>query len=164
MWACSALLRWERLGVTEERRRRKEAELQRAADPTGYMEENAFIHYMKEVPMASLQEFLNAFDEAQKKYASYGITTVQEGMTVREILPFYQALTRQKILDLDVVLYADLAAREEMLEALEYREGYRDHVRLGGWKIFLDGSPQSRTAWMREPMRTERMVTAVTGQ
>ena len=79
------------------------------------MEENAFIHYMKEVPMASLQEFLNAFDEAQKKYASYGITTVQEGMTVREILPFYQALTRQRILDLDVVLYRDLAAREEML-------------------------------------------------
>ena len=150
VFSTSAL---ERLGVTEETPAPEGGRIAKSGGvPTGYMEENAFIHYMKEVPMASLQEFLNAFDEAQKKYASYGITTAQEGMTVREILPFYQALTRQRILNLDVVLYADLAAREEMLEALEpYREGYGDHVRLGGWKIFLDGSPQSRTAWMREP-------------
>ena len=32
-----------------------------------------------------------------------------------------------------------------------YTDGYSDHFRLGGYKIFLDGSPQARTAWMREP-------------
>ncbi len=30
-------------------------------------------------------------------------------------------------------------------------DGYKNHIRLGGVKIFLDGSPQGRTAWMREP-------------
>ena len=28
---------------------------------------------------------------------------------------------------------------------------YRNHFKLGGCKIFLDGSPQGRTAWMRAP-------------
>lgn len=28
---------------------------------------------------------------------------------------------------------------------------YDRHFRLGGYKIFLDGSPQGRTAWMRKP-------------
>jgi predicted amidohydrolase YtcJ len=28
---------------------------------------------------------------------------------------------------------------------------YVDHVKIGGYKILLDGSPQGRTAWMRKP-------------
>ncbi len=120
--------------------------------PTGYMEENAFLEYMKKAPMASAREFMDAFGEAQKCYASHGITTVQEGMTVEEILPFYQMLTSQSLLYLDVVLYADMNHKETLAKALEpYRNGYREHVRFGGWKIFLDGSPQSKTAWLREP-------------
>ena len=28
---------------------------------------------------------------------------------------------------------------------------YHNNFKLGGYKIFLDGSPQGRTAWMRTP-------------
>lgn len=123
---------------------------------TGYMEENAFLKYMKEVPMASMEEFMRAFEEAQKQYASHGITTIQEGMMNSQLLPFYRMLTEKKKLYLDVVVYADIRQREQLKKALgEYRNGYRDHVRLGGYKIFLDGSPQSRTAWMRKPYQGE---------
>ena len=116
------------------------------------MEENAFLQYMKEIPMASMEEFLRAFEEGQRRYAARGITTVQEGMMIDELLPFYRMLTEQDRLYLDVVLYADIRRGEGLRKALEpYRNGYRDHVRLGGYKIFLDGSPQSRTAWLRAP-------------
>lgn len=36
-------------------------------------------------------------------------------------------------------------------ELRDCTDGYKNHIRLGGVKIFLDGSPQGRTAWMREP-------------
>ena len=102
--------------------------------------------------MASMEEFLHAFEEGQRRYAAHGITTVQEGMMIDELLPFYRMLTEQDRLYLDVVLYADIRRSEGLRKALEpYRNGYRDHVRLGGYKIFLDGSPQSRTAWLRAP-------------
>ena len=28
---------------------------------------------------------------------------------------------------------------------------YDNHLKIGGYKTFLDGSPQGRTAWMRTP-------------
>lgn len=46
---------------------------------TGYMEENAFLEYQKRVPLPSTEALLEAYRQAQRLYASYGITTVQEG-------------------------------------------------------------------------------------
>lgn len=59
---------------------------------TGYMEENAFLEFQKRVPMRPLESFLAAYRKAQDLYASYGITTVQEGLLRRELVPLYQAL------------------------------------------------------------------------
>ncbi len=50
---------------------------------TGYMEENAFLEFQKRVPMMPLEAFLGAYRKAQDLYASYGITTVQEGLLRR---------------------------------------------------------------------------------
>ena len=48
--------------------------------------------------------------------------------------------------------YADLPQAEEIYQAFPQRDGaYDRRLRLGGYKIFLDGSPQSRTAWVRTP-------------
>lgn len=143
----------EALGVTETTQAPEGGMIEKKDGKlTGYMEENAFLQYMKEIPMASMEEFLRAFEEGQRRYAAHGITTVQEGMMIDELLPFYRMLTEQDRLYLDVVLYADIRRGEGLRKALEpYRNGYRDHVRLGGYKIFLDGSPQSRTAWLRAP-------------
>lgn len=119
---------------------------------TGYMEENAFLTYLKQVPMPSAQDMLDIFDKTQKMYASYGITTVQEGMLVQELAPFYQMLLQQNRLWLDVVGYGDLNKAEFMKEIFHNNIGkYQGHFRLGGYKIFLDGSPQGKTAWMLHP-------------
>lgn len=33
----------------------------------------------------------------------------------------------------------------------EFADDYRDRLRLGRYKMILDGSPQARSAWMSEP-------------
>ena len=52
---------------------------------TGYLEENAFIENIKRIPMKKEEEMLNNIKKAQEKYASYGITTVQEGYLSKEL-------------------------------------------------------------------------------
>ena len=48
--------------------------------PTGYMEENAFVEFQKKIPLPSPEEFMDAVEKAQKRYASHGITLIQEGL------------------------------------------------------------------------------------
>lgn len=124
--------------------------------PTGYMEENAFLEFQKRVPMMPLEAFLGAYRKAQDLYASHGITTVQEGVLRRELVPLYQALLADGSLKLDVVAYGDeegvAAARQAIPDSARR---YQGHFRLGGYKMFLDGSPQGRTAWLRQPYQGE---------
>ncbi len=120
--------------------------------PTGYMEEAAFVEYLKKVTLPSMEKFLEAYKKAQNEYASYGITTVQEGMMTPQLGDLYQLLIHSGILKLDVVAYVDINDSEALME--RYRDhigAYKDRIRIGGYKMFLDGSPQARTAWLREP-------------
>ena len=123
---------------------------------TGYMEENAFLEYQRRVPLPSAEELMHAYQQAQQLYASYGITTVQEGMLTEQLVPIYQSLLRSGLLQLDVIGYLDASARQTLRHAFEEHWGrYHRHFKVGGYKIFLDGSPQSRTAWMRKPYAGE---------
>ena len=116
---------------------------------TGYLEETAFMQCLKAAPMPSMEQLLEAFDKTQKMYASYGITTIQEGMLVAELAQLYQPLLQQNRLWLDIVGYGDLQAADTLRNMFADNIGkYENHFRLGGYKIFLDGSPQGRTAWM----------------
>lgn len=121
---------------------------------TGYMEENAFFEYLKKVPRPPAEKIKNAFIRAQKKYASCGIATMQDGMAVSEMLELYRSLTEENSLFLDLAAYFDIKAFKaaEKMFAPTCR-GYRSHFKTGGIKIFLDGSPQGKTAWMKTPYK-----------
>lgn len=119
---------------------------------SGYMEENAYFQYIKKVPMPAMEELKNAYLRAQGVYASYGITTIQEGMLVSQMLPLYQMLFSEEVLKLDLAAYPDRETFDSAYQQFpEAADQYDRHIRLGGIKIFLDGSPQGRTAWMRTP-------------
>jgi predicted amidohydrolase YtcJ len=124
---------------------------------TGYLEENAYFEYQKKTPMPAMEEFLAAYRQAQDLYASFGITTLQEGMMVAQMFPLYHLLEVSHIMKLDLVSYPDAASCDQAAaEFPELLNGYHDHIRIGGIKIFLDGSPQGRTAWMRTPYQGEK--------
>ena len=117
---------------------------------TGLLEEKAFIENIKKVPMPSKEEIIESCIEAQKEYLSYGITTVQEGMFVKELVPIYKELLKENILKVNLVAYLDIKSKNEIRKAFKgHINKYNKNFKIGGYKIFLDGSPQLRTAWMR---------------
>lgn len=119
---------------------------------TGYMEEADYIEYIKAKPMPSQQEIFEGFFSAQKVYAGYGITTAQEGLFVKELSGLYKALQMQKMLVIDIVGYVDCNNKEALLEQFnDCIKKYKEHFKIGGIKILLDGSPQGKTAWMKTP-------------
>ena len=119
---------------------------------TGYMEEKAFIAFQNAVPSLDFERLLQLMEKAQMIYASYGITTIQEGMVTAPMLQLLEAAGQRGILKLDVVAYLDLASgRQEAALHSPYWQRYTHHLKIGGYKMFLDGSPQARTAWLTEP-------------
>ena len=119
---------------------------------TGYLEETAFVSYLKKVPFTSMDKLLKAYEKAQDEYISYGITTIQEGYMSKELLNIYKVLVDQNKLKLDVVGYPDLDSIEEYKNAFPKSiKKYNNHFKIQGIKMMLDGSPQGRTAWMKEP-------------
>ena len=119
---------------------------------TGYMEEADYIEYVKAKPMPSPQEIFGGFIYAQKVYASYGIATAQEGLLVKELAGLYQGLQMQNMLKMDIVGYVDCNNKEALVEQFNgCINKYKNHLKIGGIKLLLDGSPQGRTAWMKTP-------------
>lgn len=119
---------------------------------TGYMEENAFIENLKNIPTPNISELISAYEKAQKKYLSYGITTIQDGMAYPSMIPLYENLINNNKLKLDLTVYIEIQSRDIFFKHLKNSIGkYDNNLKLGGYKIFLDGTPQGRTAWMRAP-------------
>lgn len=120
--------------------------------PDGYMEEKAFLAFQAKLPMPSTEELLQLLKEAQQMYASYGITTVQDGMLQKPVFQLLKYASTSGLLKLDVVGYADIMTASGLMEEEPaYANQYSGHFKLGGYKIFLDGSPQGKTAWMAKP-------------
>lgn len=120
----------------------------------GILQEEEFVRVIKKIPMPDIDEYLTAYKKALEQYARFGITSVQEGMLVKEMLPLYQSLLDSGILNLDLVAYASADDADIIYSSLaDWANGYKNKFRLGGCKIILDGSPQGKTAWMTSPYK-----------
>lgn len=125
--------------------------------PNGYMEEKVFLEFQAGLPMTPAEKLMELIGEAQNLYASYGITTVQDGMVGKPLFQLLKAAADLGILKLDIVGYVDIMTASDLLEEEKnYAGRYDHHLKLGGFKIFLDGSPQGKTAWMLEPYEGEK--------
>lgn len=139
----------ERLGALNE-----ECGLERGGqgELTGRGEENPFLDLLGRIPMDGLEDVLRAFQGAQEEYASHGITTAQEGLLQPVMAPVYQEILRRGLLYLDVNAYVPPAdydrLRGQFAQGVSASPGT---FQVAGMKIFLDGSPQGGTAWVREP-------------
>lgn len=143
----------QRLGVSEQTPSSSGGLIERRDGRlTGYMEEADFVQNLRKIPMPDIQTMIDAYRQAQDVYFSYGITTIQDGMIVEPLIPVYRALLEQHIFRADVVGFPEHAAYAAYVSAFEKNiKKYHGCFKVGGMKIFLDGSPQGRTAWMRTP-------------
>ena len=123
-----------------------------AGEPDGYLEEAAFTAASAKMPRPSMETLLGQMEEAQQVYLSHGITTVQDGVTKAPEWAMLKAMAEQDRFLVDVVSYVDMKGHSRLWEDNpEYQGDYCHRLRLGGYKIFLDGSPQGRTAWVSRP-------------
>lgn len=124
--------------------------------PTGYFEEAAKNPIVARYETFTDQQYEAAILTAQEYYLSRGITTIHEGSGLGpERFACYERLARAGKLKADVVVYITSRPehRDFWRQALQTHGNrrYESHLKIGGIKLVLDGSPQARTAWMRQP-------------
>ena len=116
------------------------------------LEEGPFISAIQGIPMGSPEDVYRALLEAQERFASYGVTTAQEALIKREMVPLVRPLVESPDFWIDVMGFVDAADREGVMDMLGFPAGeWHGHLKVKGTKILLDGSPQGGTAWMEKP-------------
>lgn len=133
----------------------------------GRYDDGSLSGYVEEIP--ALMKILGAamplikidmpsqIKKAQQLYFGYGVTTAQEGAASKDAAIGLAKLAHAGLLDIDVVAYImDEEYADCAKQMHEYTLGnYIDHVRIGGSKIILDGSPQGKSAWLLQPYENE---------
>jgi len=122
-------------------------------EPNGVMEGAAINGVMaKQLSDINPFEFAAMLKRAFTYYASYGITTIQDGGTSPEAITGMKLMAYIKTFPIDVAAYHRLQP-DQLTDniSLKIRPNYLSGFRVAGIKISIDGSPQGRTAWMTTP-------------
>ncbi len=122
-------------------------------EPSGYLEEGGMMAISGAVGQRMKKDIAGMFARMQDVYLENGITTAQDGATTKTELTILKLMNKTRQLKLDVVAYPLMpdGGTELMAAEGERYRNYRGHLRIGGYKLVLDGSPQGRSAWMSEP-------------
>ena len=126
-------------------------------EPNGLLFETAFLPIFSKVPGPDGDEAIALLKTGQELYLREGITTAQEGATMKHQLELLRALADRGDLKLDVVMLPFIAEIDTIFDGkLPTNEPeYRNHLRIGGVKVVMDGSPQGRTAAFTTPYLTD---------
>jgi predicted amidohydrolase YtcJ len=121
-------------------------------EPDGVLEETAF-----NAAMARLLSGLDATAALEMAragcdfYARFGYTTAQAGRESAVNVAVLAEAARRGALPVDVVAYPDIVSSMDAIGGPLLGRTYQGRFRIGGAKLSLDGSPQGKTAWLKEP-------------
>jgi predicted amidohydrolase YtcJ len=119
-------------------------------EPNGVLEELAAMPHMINAITPTTSALNDEYmDAGQKMAASYGYTTCNEGRAMgnHEKMAEY---AKQGKMYLDVNSWIDYTYPKYMMSEWNSKT-YKNHYRIAGLKLTLDGSPQGRTAWRTTP-------------
>lgn len=120
-------------------------------DTTGLIKENALFE-TNVLPIPSLDKVVESLEKAVQQYASYGITTAQDSKTGIIEYTMLNDFSKKGIIKIDIISYIESESSEKILSRFAYPlTEYENHYRVGGYKLFLDGTPQAKTAWLSKP-------------
>lgn len=158
MCAANSVLLKE-CGITKETKDPEGGKFGRDADgePNGYIEEvPAMAKVLMSVFSKAKAEFGEQMELAQQAYLKYGITTVQDGATNGSSFQNFASYAETGGFCLDVVAYLLADEADQVIKEFPaYENQYQGHLKIGGEKIILDGSPQGRSAWLSKPYEGE---------
>ncbi len=118
---------------------------------SGVAEESAIFIAYALTPRPTLEKQIEQLKKAQAIYASYGLTTAQDGASFPETWTLLEAAAKRNALFLDIHALPLMQAWPTGLEQVPFSRTYTQHLRAAGVKILADGSPQGRTAWLTHP-------------
>lgn len=121
-----------------------------SGDPTGLLLERAVELATPHLPEPSAGALDQALRDAQAEAHRLGITGIHEVESMA-VLDGFRRLDAAGELRLRVLFHPPVAVLASLIAAGARSGDGSDWLRLGGVKMFLDGSLGSRTAWMLEP-------------
>ena len=128
--------------------------IQRPADgkePNGVLEETAafplLIKLLGRIGPEGSATFIRAGAEM---WARFGYTTAQDGRTMPNAVKTMKAVAAAGEFKIDIVSYPDVLVDRELIKS-EVSPTYKNHFRVAGAKLTIDGSPQGFTAWRDRP-------------
>ena len=125
-------------------------------EPSGLLMETAYLPIYAALPQPTREEEVEWSRAGQMLYAAAGITTAQEGLTHASDVALMQRAAAAGVHIVDVVSYPFILDLDAVLKnnpASSFGT-YVNHVKLGGVKITMDGSPQGKTAYFTTPYLT----------
>ncbi len=130
----------------------KRADIFRNDECTGYLAETDMTAIYVQVAESKIP-VKDLYKKAQEIYLQHGICTVQDGAVGKGQFQQLQELADQKLFEVDVAAYLMMTDNAHSVAQANANllQHYQKHLRIGGYKLVLDGSPQGKTAWMREP-------------
>lgn len=121
--------------------------------PNGQVAELAYLspQAQAKVKVPGPERVIASLRKACDLYASYGVTTAQDAKVGVGTTKLLRAGGASGALTIDVVCQVSPESADALLVKGQTVGPYTDHIRMGGYKIFLDGSPQAKTAWLSKP-------------
>ena len=127
--------------------------LHNTSEPSGYLEENA-MYMLPDIFFKCKESDIPTIEiSMQDHYLKNGITTVQDGASDINVLNTLKRIADEGKLKVDVVSYQMIAkgGKDTLRKNPERCRKYKNGLKIGGYKVILDGSPQARSAWMTKP-------------
>lgn len=125
-------------------------------EPYGLIMETAFLPIFGNLPKPTEDQIMEQIKAGQMIYAEAGVTTAQDGASHIHDLNILQKGANAKALFIDVVSYPFITEFDSIFKLYTTEDfgTYNNHLKLGGIKITIDGSPQGRTALFTTPYLT----------
>lgn len=120
-------------------------------EPSGLLEENAFMNLQSLIPEPDINEEVEFLMKAQNIYIKNGYLTAQNSKTNESEFNILKLANKTNKLLIDTICFVDMAENKNIVDDNKEYQNYQDRLKIGGYKLFLDGSPQGRTSWMLDP-------------
>ena len=122
-------------------------------EPDGLLFETAFMPIFAKMPGPPADEQLDLLASGQEFYLREGITTAQEGATMAEQYNLLRLAADRGLLKIDVIALPFISEIDRVFAGKppQNEPEYRGHLRIGGVKLVMDGSPQGKTAFFTTP-------------
>lgn len=120
-------------------------------EPNGVLEEKAIYPFMMPYFESSAKDPAKLAQQIAKAvtyFASYGVTTIQDGATAIHDVKMLKAMGQQGLLTADIAAFPHATMLNGADPKTLFETEYTNGLRVSGIKFSLDGSPQGRTAWM----------------